>query len=145
MNLYSIPVDNFKRIELVIRTIHSKAEEKACVSLVNNLKLKQMSVIFSFHFCYLQIFVLYKVAHFRFPVNSGIKLYFWSRSTNLPEQDCRCEFPTDLFLLLCFLCLIPGRHQHQFWNSQVPPLMLHSSKPLIISYASKFQLTTSEA
>ena len=93
-------MDNLQHIELVIGAIHGKAEEKACVSLVNNL----------------QIFVLYEVAHFRFPMDIKIKLYFWL-SKNLPEQDCRCEFPTDLFLLLCLLCFIPEMHLHQFLNS----------------------------
>ena len=32
------PVNNLQHVELVISAIHSKAEEKACVALVNNLK-----------------------------------------------------------------------------------------------------------
>ena len=125
MNLYSIPVDNLQHIQLIVSTIHSKTEEKACVSLVNNL----------------QIFVLYEVAHFRFPTDSGIKLYFWL-SKNLPEQDCRCEFPTDLFLLLCFLRLVPELHQrqfkfchscfqvptHHFWSLSLPCLLKRMTK-----------------
>ena len=46
------PVDNFKHIELVISAIHGKAEEKACVSLVNNLKIyKWISIVFVFAYC----------------------------------------------------------------------------------------------
>ena len=48
---FHIPVNNLKHIQFIISAVDSKAEERACILLVNNL----------------QIFVLYKVAHFRFP------------------------------------------------------------------------------
>ena len=42
-------MDNFQHIELVISAIHGKAEEKACISLVNNLKIyKWISIVFVF-------------------------------------------------------------------------------------------------
>ena len=63
-----IPVNNLKHIQFIISAVDSKAEEKACISLVNNLKIKFRFCLYStLSFFYLQIFVLYKIAHFRFP------------------------------------------------------------------------------
>ena len=71
------PVNNLQHIELVISAVHSKAEEKACVALVNNLRWNKWLVLFLFiYFAYLQIFVLYEVAHFRFPMRR-VQLMFW--------------------------------------------------------------------
>ena len=65
---FHIPVNNLKHIQFIISAVDSKAEEKACISLVNNLKIKLRFRLYStLSFFYLQIFVLYKVAHFRFP------------------------------------------------------------------------------